>query len=150
MLSADKTKMTADLVKFAATHDVLMSYKLDGLTIVLKYDNGTLIQAITRGSGTIGEDVTEQIKRISNVPLTIPYTNTLMLRGECVLPWNAFEVIKEKLISEGKPCGHPRNVASGSIRQLDLNKVIRELVFVGFTVVESGTDAAFLSKIESD
>ena len=149
MLSADKTKMTADLVKFAATHDVLMSYKLDGLTIVLKYDNGTLIQAITRGSGTIGEDVTEQIKRISNVPLTIPYTNTLMLRGECVLPWNAFEVIKEKLISEGKPCGHPRNVASGSIRQLDLNKVIRELVFVGFTVVESGTDAAFLSKIES-
>lgn len=149
MLSADKTKMTTDLVKFAAKRDVLMSYKLDGLTIVLKYEDGVLKQAITRGSGTIGEDVTEQIKRISNVPLTIPYTGSLMLRGECVLSWDTFEKVKEKLIEEGKPCGHPRNIASGSIRQLDLNKVIRELVFVGFAVVESGTDADFSSKIES-
>ena len=149
MLSADKTKMTTDLVKFAAKRDVLMSYKLDGLTIVLKYEDGVLKQAITRGSGTIGEDVTEQIKRISNVPLTIPYTGSLMLRGECVLSWDTFEKVKEKLIEEGKPCGHPRNIASGSIRQLDLNKVIRELVFVGFAIVESGTDADFSSKIES-
>lgn len=149
MLSADKTKDIDGLVKFALNHSVLVSYKLDGLTIVLKYADGKLEQAITRGSGTIGEDVTEQIKCISNVPLTIPYSGKMMVRGECVLPWNAFEKNKERLIEEGKPCGHPRNVASGSIRQLDLNKVIKELVFVGFTVVESGTSCDFLTKMES-
>lgn len=149
MLSADKTKQISELEKFALNHDVLVSYKLDGLTIVLKYEDGELKQAITRGSGTVGEDVTEQIKRISNVPLTIPYWGKLMIRGECVLPWNAYEDVKERFIADGKPCGHPRNVASGAIRQLNLSKVIRELVFVAFTVVESGTSYAFAYKDES-
>ena len=149
MLSADKTKSIDRLTKFVSGRPVLISFKLDGLTIVLKYEDGVLKQAITRGSGTIGEDVTEQIKRISNVPLTIPYSGKLTLRGECVLPWNAYEKIKEKLVEEGKPCGHPRNIASGSIRQLDLNKVIKELVFVGFSVVESGTSYSFVYKTNS-
>ena len=108
-----------------------------------------LNQAVTRGSGKIGEDVTEQIKRISNVPLTISYPGKLMLRGECVLPWNPYEKIKEKLVEEGKPCGHPRNIASGSVRQLDLNKVIKELVFVAFATVESGTSYSFVYKTDS-
>ena len=81
MLSADKTKSIDGLTKFVSGHPVFISFKLDGLTIVLKYDDGVLKQAVTRGSGTIGEDVTEQIKRISNVPLTISYPGKLMLRG---------------------------------------------------------------------
>ena len=149
MLSADKTKSIDGLTKFVSGHPVFISFKLDGLTIVLKYEDGVLKQAITRGSGTIGEDVTEQIKRISNVPLTIPYPGKLTLRGECVLPWNSYEKIKEKLVEEGKPCGHPRNIASGSIRQLDLNKVIKELVFVAFATVESGTSYSFVYKTDS-
>ena len=100
MLSADKTKSIDGLTKFVSGHPVFISFKLDGLTIVLKYEDGVLKQAITRGSGTIGEDVTEQIKRISNVPLTIPYPGKLTLRGECVLPWNSYEKIKEKLVEE--------------------------------------------------
>ena len=140
MLSADKTKSIDGLTKFVSGQPVLISFKLDGLTIVLKYEDGVLKQAITRGSGTIGEDVTEQIKRISNVPLTISYPGKLTLRGEC---------IKEKLVEEGKPCGHPRNIASGSVRQLDLNKVIKELVFVAFATVESGTSYSFVYKTDS-
>ena len=149
MLSADKTKSIDGLTKFVSGQPVLISFKLDGLTIVLKYEDGVLKQAITRGSGTIGEDVTEQIKRISNVPLTISYPGKLTLRGECVLPWNSYEKIKEKLVEEGKPCGHPRNIASGSVRQLDLNKVIKELVFVAFATVESGTSYSFVYKTDS-
>ena len=149
MLSADKTKSIDGLTKFVSGQPVLISFKLDGLTIVLKYEDGVLKQAITRGSGTIGEDVTEQIKRISNVPLTISYPGKLTLRGECVLPWNSYEIIKEKLVEEGKPCGHPRNIASGSVRQLDLNKVIKELVFVAFATVESGTSYSFVYKTDS-
>ena len=90
MLSAAKTKNSADLLKFVGEQEVLVTYKLDGLTIVLMYDNGRLEKAVTRGNGTVGENVTEQVRRISGVPLAIPYTGKLVLRGECVLGWEDF------------------------------------------------------------
>lgn len=140
MLSANKTKRPDELLSFVKKAKTIVSYKLDGLTIVLKYKNGKFIQAITRGGGWEGEDVTEQIRRISGVPLSIPYDKTLTLRGECVLSWSDYEIIKTKLELEGKSCGHPRNIASGSIRQLDLEKVINELRFFVFSVVHTETD----------
>jgi DNA ligase (NAD+) len=113
MLSANKTKKPEELLDFVSKAKTIVSYKLDGLTIIIKYKNGKFIQAITRGGGWEGEDVTEQIRRISGVPLSIPYNKTLTLRGECVLSWHDYNIIKEKLTLEGKSCGHPRNIASG-------------------------------------
>ena len=124
-----------------------VAYKLDGLTIVLMYDEGELKKAVTRGNGTEGEDVTEQIRCISGVPLKIPFTDKLVLRGECVLSWDDFNRIKDELTENGKPCGHPRNIAAGSIRQLDTNAVIRELQFVAFSMNE-GSDMEFGTKTE--
>jgi len=147
MLSAAKTKNSADLLKFVGEQEVIVTYKLDGLTIVLMYDNGRLEKALTRGNGTAGEDVTEQVRRISGVPLTIPYNGKLVLRGECVLGWEDFNRIKDELTEKGKPCGHPRNIAAGSIRQLDTGAVIRELQFVAFSMNE-GSDMEFGTKTE--
>ena len=146
MLSANKTKKPEELLDFVSKAKTIVSYKLDGLTLIIKYKNGKFTQAITRGGGWEGEDVTEQIKRISGVPLSIPYDKTLTLRGECVLSWDDYNIIKEKLTLEGKSCGHPRNIASGSIRQLDLSKVIKELRFFAFSVVTTETEETFTSK----
>lgn len=146
MLSANKTKKPEELLDFVSKAKTIVSYKLDGLTLIVKYKNGKFIQAITRGGGWEGEDVTEQIRRISGVPLSIQYNKTLTLRGECVLSWHDYNIIKEKLTLEGKSCGHPRNIASGSIRQLDLSKVIKELRFFVFSVVTTETEETFTSK----
>ena len=88
MLSADKTKSVDDLVRFAGTRDVVLSWKLDGLTLVLRYDNGGLQQAITRGrEGIIGEDVTHTVRTFLNVPLTVPVREPFEIRGEGVISW---------------------------------------------------------------
>lgn len=147
MLSAAKTKNSADILKFVGEQEVLVTYKLDGLTIVLIYDGGELKTAVTRGNGITGEDVTEQIRCISGVPLKIPFEKRLVLRGECVLSWKDFERIKEDLTEQGKPCGHPRNIAAGSIRQLDTGAVIRELQFIAFSM-NKGSVVEFGTKVE--
>ena len=147
MLSAAKTKYPADLLKFVGEQEVLVTYKLDGLTIVLNYDGGELKTAVTRGNGTVGEDVTEQIRMITGVPLKIPFRNKLVLRGECVLSWDDFNRIKDDLTEKGKPCGHPRNIASGSVRQLDTSAVIKDLQFIAFSMNE-GSDMEFGTKAE--
>ena len=117
MLSADKTKSVDDLVKFAGTHDVVLSWKLDGLTLVLRYDGGELQQAITRGSeGIIGEDVTHTVRTFLNVPLTVPVRKPFEVRGEGVISWVHFEKINLGL---EEPYIHPRNLASGSVRTLN-------------------------------
>lgn len=118
MLSAAKTKDIDEIKKFLNNNDFYCSYKLDGLTLVTIYENGELKQAITRGTGLIGEDVTEQAKMISNLPLKIPYTEYLELRGECVISWDNFNRINKTL--ENK-YSHPRNLAAGSLRNLDTN-----------------------------
>lgn len=117
MLSAGKTKLVDDLVKFAAGRAVLLSWKMDGLTIVLRYDNGVLQQAITRGrDGIIGEDVTHTVRTFLNVPLSIPIREPFEVRGEGVISWVNFDKVN---LSLGGDYTHPRNLAAGSVRKLD-------------------------------
>lgn len=144
MLSADKTKEINDIQKFVQGKDYYGSFKMDGLTLVVKYNDGKFVQGITRGSGVEGEDVTEQCKFIRNLPMTIPYKDYLELRGECVISWEEFDRINQTLEN---PYSHPRNLAAGTLRNLDLNVVKnRNLSFVAFECV---TDIGVDSKLGS-
>ena len=118
MLSAAKTKDINEIKKFLGNHNFYCSFKLDGLTLITRYKDGKFVQAVTRGTGIIGEDVTEQAKMITNLPMNIPYDGDLELRGECVVSWDNFNKINENL--ENK-YSHPRNLAAGSLRNLDTN-----------------------------
>lgn len=134
MLSADKTKSVDEINKFIGTNDFYGSFKLDGLTTVVRYNNGEFVQGITRGDGLIGEDVTEACKHISNLPMKISYKGNLELRGECIISWDEFKRINSEL---DEPYSHPRNLAAGTLRNLDMNIVRdRELVFVVFESVK--------------
>lgn len=134
MLSADKTKSVDDLVRFAAGRDVLLSWKMDGLTLVLRYENGSLVQAITRGrDGIIGEDVTHTVRTFLNVPLTVPTRDPFEVRGEGVISWGNFEKINLSL-EEGY--SHPRNLAAGSVRQLDASESKKRMLeFFAFELI---------------
>lgn len=133
MLSAAKTKDINEIKKFIGNHAFYCSMKLDGLTLVVRYKNGNFVQAVTRGTGIIGEDVTEQAKMITNLPMCIPYDGGIELRGECVVSWDNFNTINEKL--ENK-YSHPRNLAAGSLRNLDTNITKeRNLSYVVFECV---------------
>ena len=144
MLSANKTKDTKEIEKFVTNNRFYGSYKLDGLTVVVRYKNGEFIQGITRGTGIEGEDVTEQCRFIKNLPMTIPYKSNLELRGECVISWDEFKRINRNLDT---PYSHPRNLASGTLRNLDLNIIKdRNLSFVVFECV---TDMKEDSKSET-
>lgn len=114
MLSLSKTKNPDDLVSFIGNKEGLLSWKLDGLTIVLTYENGKLVSGVTRGNGIIGEVVTENVKKFKNIPLSINYMGRLVLRGEAIIKYSDFE--KMNIDSEYK---NPRNLCSGSVRQLD-------------------------------
>ena len=118
MLSAAKTKDVNELKKFLGSNKFYCSFKMDGLTLVVRYKEGKFVQAVTRGTGIIGEDVTEQAKMITNLPMCIPYNGDLELRGECVVSWDNFNAINEKLDNK---YSHPRNLAAGSLRNLDTN-----------------------------
>lgn len=147
MLSADKTKNIDKIIAFAGGHEIITSYKLDGLTLVLRYKDGKLVQAVTRGEGTAGEDVTDAVKMVKNVPLTITETGDLTVRGECLMPWDSYLKIQKKYEEEGKECGHPRNLASGGIRQLNTDLVKeRGLQFIAFAIVQSETEKQFRLK----
>lgn len=134
MLSAKKTKSVEDLISFAAHRPVLVSWKLDGLTIVLRYEDGEFKQAITRGrEGVIGEDVTHTVRTYLNVPLTIPILDPVEVRGEGVISWQHFELINSGL---EEPYSHPRGLAAGSTRKLDANESgKRFLEFFAFDLI---------------
>ena len=133
MLSAAKTKDVDEIKRFVADKDFYCSYKLDGLTTVVKFENGKFVQGITRGTGEIGEDVTEQCKFIPNLPMAIPTNEYVELRGETVVSYDEFHRVNASL---DKPFSHPRNMAAGTLRNLDLNVVKqRRLSFVVFEVV---------------
>ena len=144
MLSAGKTKSVDDLVKFAGGRNVVLSWKMDGLTLVLRYENGVLQQAITRGrEGIIGEDVTHTVRKFDNVPLAIPVKDAIEVRGEGVISWENFEKIN---LSLEEPYGHPRNLASGSTRKLNAAEAgKRHLEFAAFELV---TDMQMDTKAE--
>ena len=134
MLSAGKTKSIEDLIRFAAGRAVLLSWKMDGLTLVLRYEYGKLKQAITRGrEGIIGEDVTHTVRTFRNVPLTISTKESFEVRGEGVISWESFRRINASL---EEPYTHPRNLASGSTRKLDAGEASkRRLEFWAFELV---------------
>jgi DNA ligase (NAD+) len=138
MLSAEKSKNINDVIKFMGNQECILSWKLDGLTLVLRYNNGKLQQAITRGGGDFGEDVTEAVKTFSNIPLTISYPNYLEIRGEGLVEFKEFERINTELIDRCEDTySSPRNLAAGSVRQLDSNITKkRNLIFIAFGIVK--------------
>lgn len=143
MLSAAKTKDVNEIKKFINWRDFYGSYKLDGLTLVVIFEDGELKTALTRGSGNEGEVVTSSAKMISNLPKKINYTDRLELRGECVVSWENFNYLNEILT---EPFSHPRNMAAGSIRNLDTN-IARERM-LEFVVFECVTDIGIDNKFE--
>lgn len=119
MLSLEKTKERDELVAFLNGREGVLSWKLDGLTVVLTYDNGVLTEAVTRGNGEVGEVVTANAKTFENLPRKIAYTGHLVLRGEATISYADFEAINNSLPVGEEPYKNPRNLCSGSVRQLD-------------------------------
>ncbi len=146
MLSLDKTKEVSRLKSFLGDQTGMLSWKLDGLTIVCTYQGGQLIQAVTRGSGTIGEDVTNNARTFVNLPLEIPYQETCIVRGEAVISYKDFERINEGLAGE-EQYKNPRNLCSGSVRQLNAAVTAQRGVrFFAFGIVEGGDTQTLKTK----
>ncbi len=138
MLSLDKTKEVEGLREFAGNQKVVVSWKLDGLTIVLTYRDGMLAKAVTRGNGEVGEVITNNAKVFQNIPLQIPYKGELILRGEAVIGYKDFEKINAEIAEVDAKYKNPRNLCSGSVRQLN-NEVTakRNVRFYAFSLVRA-------------
>lgn len=138
MLSLDKTKDREALREFIGEHKTLLSWKMDGLTIVLTYENGQLQKAVTRGNGIIGEVITNNARVFKNIPLKIAYTGRLVLRGEAVITYSDFERINNSLEDVDARYKNPRNLCSGSVRQLN-NQITaeRNVRFYAFSLVSA-------------
>ena len=135
MLSLDKTKDPDVLADFLGDQTGLLSWKMDGLTIVLTYENGTLAKAVTRGNGLIGEVVTANARTFVNLPLKIPFKGKLILRGEAVIKYSDFERINEELPETEARYKNPRNLCSGAVRQLDSSITAKRRVnFIAFSL----------------
>ena len=138
MLSLDKTKSVTELEDWLGDNEALLSWKMDGLTIVLTYRGGELVEAVTRGNGIIGEVITNNAKNFQNVPLKIEYKGELILRGEAVIKYSDFKRINESISDADAKYKNPRNLCSGSVRQL--NPAItreRKVYFNVFNVVKA-------------
>lgn len=134
MLSLDKTKSVDDLKKFASDKNCLLMCKMDGLTVLLTYENGELIQAETRGNGEEGEIITHNARVFENIPLYIDYAGHLEVEGEAIITYSDFEKINDKL-PENEKYKNPRNLVSGSVRQLDSNIAAqRHIQFIAWKV----------------
>ena len=138
MLSLDKTKDVEALKEFAGNQKVVMSWKMDGLTIVLSYREGNLVKAVTRGSGEVGEVITNNARVFKNIPLQIAYKGELIVRGEAIIGYHDFEKINEEIAEADAKYKNPRNLCSGSVRQLN-NEVTakRNVKFYAFTLVKA-------------
>lgn len=138
MLSLDKTKSVTELEDWLGDNEALLSWKMDGLTIVLTYRGGELVEAVTRGNGIIGEVITNNAKNFQNVPLKIEYKGELILRGEAVIKYSDFKRINESISDADAKYKNPRNLCSGSVRQL--NPAVtreRKVYFNVFNVVKA-------------
>lgn len=148
MLSLSKTKQVSDLQSFLGNEEGLLSWKLDGLTIVLTYEDGILKRGVTRGTGTIGEVVTENVKQFKNVPLSIPYKGKLIVRGEAVIKYSDFNEMNTENEDGTTQYKNPRNLCSGSVRQLDSRITAKRNVnCIIFALIES--DMEFNYKTDS-
>lgn len=138
MLSLDKTKSVEDLQEWLGGQKGLLSWKMDGLTIVLTYENGGLIKAVTRGNGEIGEVITSNARAFSNIPLNIAYKGQLILRGEAVITYSDFNRINEEIKELDAKYKNPRNLCSGSVRQLNSQITAeRNVHFEAFALVKA-------------
>lgn len=137
MLSLDKTKQVNELESWLGDKEGLLSWKMDGLTVVLTYENGQLLNAVTRGNGVVGEVITNNAKVFKKLPISIPFKGHMVLRGEAVITYSEFEKINESL-SEEEQYKNPRNLCSGSVRQLN-NEITakRNVELYAFTLVEA-------------
>ncbi|WP_097016042.1 NAD-dependent DNA ligase LigA [Anaerocolumna aminovalerica] len=144
MLSLDKTKDVLALKSWLGNQKGLLSWKLDGLTVVLTYQNGKLEKAVTRGNGEIGEVITNNAKVFKNLPITISYTGELVLRGEAVIKYSDFEKINKEIEDVDAKYKNPRNLCSGSVRQLN-NEITakRNVHFFAFGLVNTNGDIDF-------
>jgi len=148
MLSLDKTKEVDALAAFLGDKEGILSWKLDGLTVVLTYEGGTLKKAVTRGNGEVGEVITNNAKTFKNIPMNIAYKGKLVLRGEAVIKYADFEKINELIEDENEKYKNPRNLCSGSVRQLN-NEITasRNVNFYAFNLV-SAEDVDFENSLE--
>lgn len=136
MLSLDKTKEVAQLASWLNGQTGVLSWKLDGLTVVLTYENGTLVKGVTRGNGQVGEVITNNVKVFKNVPLHIPFQGKLVLRGEAVINYSDFRTMNQQISEVDAKYKNPRNLCSGSVRQLN-NQITaqRNVRFYAFSLV---------------
>ena len=138
MLSLDKTKEVEELRSWLGNKEALLSWKLDGLTVVLTYNNGELTKAVTRGNGSVGEVITNNAKTFRNIPLKIEHKGELILRGEAVIRYSDFEKINAQIENPDEKYKNPRNLCSGSVRQLN-NEITakRNVNFFAFSLVRA-------------
>ncbi len=138
MLSLDKTKSREALRDWLQGHEGVLSWKLDGLTVVLTYQGGMLEKAVTRGNGEVGEVITANARTFINLPTRIPFRGSLVLRGEAVISYSDFEKINAGIVAESEKYKNPRNLCSGSVRQLDSSITAkRNVQFHAFALVEA-------------
>ena len=148
MLSLDKTKEVGALADFAGDRKCLLSWKMDGLTVVLTYENGELVKAVTRGNGLVGEVITNNAKTFKNIPISIPYKGRLTLRGEAIIKYSDFEQINREIEDADSKYKNPRNLCSGSVRQLNSQVTAeRNVNFVVFALINAD-DVDFDNSIE--
>lgn len=148
MLSLDKTKDVITLAEFAGERECVLSWKLDGLTVVLSYEKGELVKAVTRGNGQVGEVITNNAKVFKNVPLNIPYQGKLILRGEAIIKYSDFKKINEEIEEADAKYKNPRNLCSGSVRQLNSEVTAgRNVNFVAFALIQA-EDVDFHNSIQ--
>lgn len=148
MLSLDKTKSVEELASWLGDRTGLLSWKLDGLTVVLTYQGGELVKAVTRGNGEIGEVITQNARMFDNVPTRIPFRGELVLRGEAIIRYSDFRKINEEIPDADARYKNPRNLCSGSVRQLDPQVTkSRHVQLIAFALVqaveETGEDVDF-------
>lgn len=148
MLSLDKTKSVDDLVKFTRDKDCILSLKMDGLTCLLTYENGELVQAETRGDGEIGELITHNARVFDNIPLSIDYKGHFEIEGEAIITYEDFDKINKSL-PDDKKYKNPRNLASGSVRQLD-SKIAaqRHIKFIAWKVPTEIASNSFINRLQ--
>lgn len=138
MLSLDKTKSVEDLREWLGDNKALLSWKMDGLTIVLTYRDGELAEAVTRGNGTIGEVITNNAKNFQNIPLKIEFKGELILRGEAIIKYSDFKRINDAIEDAAAKYKNPRNLCSGSVRQLNPSVTKSRMVYCNiFNVVKA-------------
>lgn len=147
MLSLGKTKEREELVQWLDSREGLLSLKLDGLSVILTYQNGTLTKALTRGNGEIGEVITNNAKTFKNIPAKIPYPGTLVLRGEALIRYSDFKILNESFSDIQEKYKNPRNLCSGTVRQLN-NEITakRNVHYYVYNLIQSNPEIAFTHK----